>query len=144
MSINVLAARALLVTLNIHRWQAARTDKKITAEVATTHAVSEKRAGRYRKNAINVESPSFKAVVSAASELRAKHYFYTLPWTQEGARILTTAMFDEYSREMRVLRAAFEKAVQAFVSDLPNLKEAAKVELNGLYNESDYPTDIAD
>jgi len=54
MSINLLAERALLVTLNIRRWQAARTDKKITAEVASTHAVSEKRAGRYRKNAINV------------------------------------------------------------------------------------------
>jgi len=46
MSINILAERALLVTLNIRRWQAARTDKKITAEVASTHAVSEKRAGR--------------------------------------------------------------------------------------------------
>jgi len=143
MSINVLAGRAMLVTLNIRRWQAARTDKKITKEVATTHAVSEKRAGRYRKNAINVEAASFKGVVSAASELRTKHYLYTLPWTQEGARILTTAMFEEYSREMRVLRIAFEKAVQAFIADLPSLKQAAKIELNGMYNEADYPADIA-
>jgi len=143
MSINILAERALLVTLNIRRWQAARTDKKITAEVASTHAVSEKRAGRYRKNAINVEAASFKGVVSAASDLRAKHYFYTLPWTQEGARILTTAMFEEYSREMRSLRNAFDQAVQIFVADLPTLKEAAKIELNGLYNEADYPLDIS-
>jgi len=143
MSINVLAGRAMLVTLNIRRWQAARTDKKITAEVATTHAVSEKRAGRYRKNAINVDAPTFKAVVSAASDLRTKHYFYTLPWTQEGARILTTAMFEEYSREMRILRTAFDKTVQAFIADLPALKQAAKIELNGMYNEADYPTDIA-
>src|ERR1700736_4039183 len=96
-----LSERAMLASLNIRRWQAALTDKKITAEVATNHAVSEKRAGRYRKNAIDVEAPSFKGVVCAASELRNKHYFYTLPWSQDGARILTTAIFEEYSTEMR-------------------------------------------
>ena len=143
MSINVLAERAMLVTLNIRRWQAARTDKKITAEVASSHAVSEKRAGRYRKNAIDVDAPSFKAVVSAASELRAKHYFYTLPWTQEGSRILTTAIFEEYTREMRTLRNAYERVVAIFVEDLPALKIAAKLELNGMYNELDYPVNIA-
>jgi hypothetical protein len=143
MTINILSERAMLVTLNIRRWQAARTDKKITAEVASAHAVSEKRAGRYRKNAIDVDAPSFKTVVGAASDLRAKHYFYTLPWTQEGARILTTAMFDEYTREMRTLRSAFEGVVKAFVADYSVLKAAAKVELNGMYNEQDYPVNIA-
>lgn len=143
MSNNVLAERAMLVTLNIHRWQAALTDKRVSAEVASTHAVNEKRAGRYRKYAINRKAPSFKAVGTAASNLREKHYFYTLPWTQEGARILPTAMFDEYSREMRLLRVTFERAVSAFVADLPALKAAARLELNGLYNESDYPADVA-
>jgi hypothetical protein len=138
-----LSERAMLASLNIRRWQAALTDKKITAEVATHHAVSEKRAGRYRKNAIDVEALSFKAVVSAASELRNQHYFYTLPWSQDGARILTTTMFAEYSAKMRTLRGDFGRAVAAFVQDYPRLKQAAKCELNGMYNEGDYPTNIA-
>jgi hypothetical protein len=138
-----LSERAMLASLNIRRWQAALTDKKITAEVATTHAVSEKRAGRYRKNAIDVEALSFKAVVTAASELRNQHYFYTLPWSQDGARILTTAMFAEYSAKMRTLRGAFGRTVEAFVEDYPRLKQAARRELNGMYNEGDYPTNIA-
>ena len=142
MTINILSERALLVTLNIRRWQAARTDKKITAEVASSHAVSEKRAGRYRKNAIDIEAPCFKAVAASASELRTKHYFYTLPWAQDGARILTTAMFEEYTREMRALRLAFENTVKQFVMDYPRLKANAKLELNGMYNEQDYPLDI--
>jgi len=138
-----LSERAMLASLNIRRWQAALTDKKITAEVATTHAVSEKRAGRYRKNAIDVEALSFKAVVSAASELRNQHYFYTLPWSQDGARILTTEMFAEYSAKMRTLRSAFGRTVEAFVEDYPRLKQAARRELNGMYHEGDYPTNIA-
>jgi len=133
----------MLASLNIRRWQAALTDKKITAEVATAHAVSEKRAGRYRKNAIDVEALSFKAVVTAASELRNQHYFYTLPWSQDGARILTTPMFAEYSAKMRTLRGAFGRTVEAFVEDYPRLKQAARRELNGMYNEGDYPTNIA-
>lgn len=142
MNTTSLSERAMLASLNIRRWQAALTDKKITAEVALSHAVSEKRAGRYRKNAIDVEASSFKAVVSAASELRNRHYFYTLPWTQDGARILTTAMFEQYSTDMRTLRGAFGRVVQAFVEDYPRLKDAAKRELNGMYNERDYPTQI--
>jgi hypothetical protein len=143
MNTTSLSERAMLASLNIRRWQAALTDKKITAEIATTHAVSEKRAGRYRKNAIDVEALSFKAVVSAASELRNQHYFYTLPWSQDGARILTTTMFGQYSADMRTLRGAFGRVVEAFVADYPRLKQAAKRELNGMYNEADYPTNIA-
>ena len=44
---------------------------------------------------------------------------------------------------MRKLRGAFERAVKSFVDDYPFLKLAAKRELNGMYDESDYPTNIA-
>jgi hypothetical protein len=133
----------MLASLNIRRWSPALTDKKITHEVATSHAVSEKRAGKYRKNAIDVKAPSFQAVVSAASELRNQHYFYTLPWSQDGARILPSAVFEKYSNEMRKLRLTFDKSVQGFVDDYPRLMLVAKRELNGMYNQADYPTNIA-
>lgn len=143
MTTNALSERAMLASLNIRRWSPALTDKKITHEVATSHAVSEKRAGKYRKNAIDVKAPSFQAVVSAASELRNQHYFYTLPWSQDGARILPSAVFEKYSNEMRKLRLTFDKSVQGFVDDYPRLMLVAKRELNGMYNQADYPTNIA-
>ena len=40
MNTTSLSERAMLASLNIRRWQAALTDKKITAEVATNHAVN--------------------------------------------------------------------------------------------------------
>jgi hypothetical protein len=143
MTTNALSERAMLASLNIRRWSPALTDKKITHEVATSHAVSEKRAGKYRKNAIDVKAPSFQAVVSAASELRNQHYFYTLPWSQDGARILPSAVFEKYSNEMRKLRLSFENCVRGFVDDYPRLMLVAKRELNGMYNEADYPTNVA-
>ena len=63
MNITSLSERAMLASLNIRRWQAALTDKKVSAEVATNHAVNPTRAGKYRKNAIDTKAPSFEAVV---------------------------------------------------------------------------------
>ena len=143
MNITSLSERAMLASLNIRRWQAALTDKKVTAEVATNHAVNPTRAGKYRKNAIDTKAPSFEAVVSTASELRNKHYFYTLPWSQDGARILPASIFEKYSEDMRLLRGAFGRAVEGFVQDFPNLEVAARRELNGMYNAADYPTNLS-
>jgi hypothetical protein len=143
MNANSLSERAMLVSLIIRRWQAALTDRKITREVAKKHDVKEKRAGKFRKNAIDTEAASFKGVITAASELRDKHYFYTLPWSQDGARILPAAMFEEYSQETRALKAAYEKAVKVFLADYPLLKAAARIEMNGMYDETDYPVNIA-
>jgi len=142
MSENPLSHCAMLSSLSVRRWGAALTDKRISNEVAEAHQVSQRRAGKYRKYAINTDAATYQAVKEADTALRTKHYEYTLPWSQDGARILTTAMFEQYSRELRTLRNDFERAVEAFVADYPDLKAAAKVELNGMYNEADYPTDI--
>lgn len=138
-----LQERAMLAALHIRRWGGTRTDKKVTSDVAKQHAVTERRAGNYRKHAINVDAPTFKAVVTAASELRARHMHWTLPWGEEGARILPSANFEKYSDEMRAARADFDRKSAEFVTAFPELKAAAKIELNGLYNETDYPKDIA-
>src|ERR1700692_3711456 len=135
-----LNERAMLASLAVSRWSAARTDKKVTAEVAKRHEVNAK-VGHYRKFAIDVDAPTFKAVGTAAGDIRNRHYFYTLPWGQDGARILTALSFEDYSKEMRKLRTVFEGAVEKFVVDYPHLKENAKRELKGLYDESDYPRD---
>lgn len=140
---NSLNTRAMLTSLSIRRWQATRTDQKITTEVAEKHSVNARRAGHYRKHAIDVDAPSFKAVASAASDLRHKHYDLTLPWGQDGARILTATMFETYSNETRKLRAAFERAAAAFVADYPRLCASARAELNGLWDAKDYPSNIA-
>jgi len=137
-----LSDRAMLASLTIRRWQATLTDKKVTRDVATAHSVSARRAGHYRKHAIDVDAPAFKAVGEAASALRHRHYELTLPWGQDGARILTAAMFETYSSEMRHLRASFDVAVKAFLAEYPRLRESARKELNGLFNDTDYPRRI--
>ena len=85
---------------------------------------------------------SFKAVVTAASDLRHTHYFHTLPWGQDGARILTALNFDNYSTIIRGKTAAYQQVADAFALDYPSLKAKAMHELNGMYNAADYPANI--
>ncbi|WP_235516675.1 hypothetical protein [Caballeronia cordobensis] len=46
----------------------------------------------------------------------------------------------DFAEKMRSLKDEFDLAVSVFLTDYLNLKEAAREELNGLFNEADYPT----
>lgn len=137
-----LCTRAMLASVVIHRWMATLTDKQITKDVAEKHNVTAARLGKYKKNAIDVQNKEFVAVCEAAGELRQTHYKHTLPWGQDGARILTTEAFERYSAAIRHARWKFDVAADAFASVYPTLIEAAKAELKEAFNESDYPRHV--
>lgn len=139
---NAIQSRAMLASLHVSKWGATHTDKKITEEVAIKHRVNAKRAGHYRKHAIDTEDSTYKAVGAAISALRTRHAYWTLPWGENGSRILPAANFSDYSTDMRVLRAEMDVAVANFVAEYPKLKQKARNELGTIYDESDYPQDI--
>jgi hypothetical protein len=134
-----LSERAMLATLTIRMWSARKLDKRITADVAQQHQTTEQ-AGRYNKRLLPVDAPTYAAVQTKAGELRAYHYKHTLPWSQDGARILTSAHFFEYVAAVRTLEGEFDAAVSAFVADYPQLRENARQLLNGMWRQEDYPT----
>lgn len=140
---NNLSSRAMLASLNISRWQATRTDRKITSEVAQKYNVSERRAGKWRKFAIDIEAPAYANVCRVGSALRERHYFHTLPWGQDGARILLARNFQRYSDDIRRGIMDYQAASAAFVAAFPKLHQAARAELGDMYNEQDYPVSIA-
>lgn len=134
-----LSTRAMLVSLNVRGWDARRHDKSVTADVGVMHGVDAARAGRYNKCLINTKAPTFVAVGKAGTALRTHHYENTLPWAQDGARILTAAHYFRYMGESVKLRAGYDRAVSEFAAEYPQLKAQAKLELNGMYREDDYP-----
>lgn len=131
-------SRAMLVTVGVSVWSARRFDKKVTEEVNREHAASDE-AGRYNKHLFADKAPSHKEVMRLAGQVRATHYANTLPWDDEGWRLLPSANYDAYTKAMRAIRAEFEAAVEAFLAEYPDLVIAAKDALNGLWKEDDYP-----
>ena len=131
-----LSEKAMLVSLNISQWTARKKDVSVTREVAAQYGADEK-AGTYSKALIAKEH--LEAIAKAATDARSYHYKMTLPWMDNGARILPSAHFDQYSQEMRNYRSEFEARVNRFLDNYPQFVDQARYSLNGLFKEEDYP-----
>lgn len=130
----------MLANLSISKWGARKFDRKATQEVDTTHAA--KGAGRYNK--LLVEESALKPIQTAESALRKLHDRLTLPWSDNGERLLPSKLFLDYTQQMRVAKDEFEKVVADLVRQYPGLVQAARNYLGTLYNPQDYPADISD
>lgn len=131
-----LTQKAMLVRLNISQWTARKHDKAISQEVADRHGANQD-SGRYNKTLIAHDA--IKKINKMVNEARGWHYKNTLPWLDDGARILPAANFDAYSQQMRDFRHKFDSIVMDFVSAYPELKNQASLSLNGMFKEEDYP-----
>jgi hypothetical protein len=139
-----LRAKGLLVSLEITTWTARRLDKRVTRDT-NSRAGADDDAGRYNKHLLGGKVDSFNAVVAAAGAARQLHYDETLPWADEGARLLPVANYFEWSKKIRAARERFKEAVGAFLEEYPQLVQDAAARLGDMYNPADYPpaSDIA-
>lgn len=128
--------RAVLVNLSISQWSAAKSDKKVNREVAQAHG-SEEQMGNYRKQL--VAKDAVKKYSQLASDIRQEFYRITLPWGDNGDRILTSKAYFDFSAKFRKRQAELESAWDDFCYLYPQLVEDARKLLNGLHNSADYP-----
>jgi hypothetical protein len=135
---NMLSSRAMLAGLNIRQWAARKLDKRVSEEVAAQHGAAAD-VGRYNKAL--VAKDSLAAIIAAANAARSVHYARTLPWLDDGSRILPAAAFQAYSDRLRAIRQDFESAVAAFVAGYPAYVQDARTRLNGLFDPNDYPSE---
>jgi hypothetical protein len=130
-----LNEKAMLVHLNISFWTARKYDRKVSLEIERQYNAD--KAGRYNKILIaNEHLANIKKIISAA---RNFHYENTLPWNDNGGRLLPAANYFNYVKAMQEYRVQFEKEISNFIQVYPSLKQEARSRLNGLFNETDYP-----
>lgn len=135
-----LAEKALLVTLNICQWSARKFDKKATQEVNEAHGATD--AGRFNKALIAKDH--LKEIGTVANEARTFHYDNTLPWDDNGQRLLPSSNYFEYTQAMGVFKNKFEGLVREFSKGYPQMIDEARQRLNGLFNAADYPANVSD
>jgi len=130
-----LNEKAMLVHLNISFWTARKYDRKISREIELQYNADE--AGRYNKILIaNEYLANIRKMISAA---RTFHYENTLPWNDNGGRLLPAANYFNYVKAMQNLQADFDRETANFIRVYPDLKNEAKLRLNGMFDEEDYP-----
>ena len=132
-----LSERAMLTTLHRGMWSGQKHDRQVTEDTAEAHKADTKEAGRYNKQLI---SRKFLAKVgSKMTVARQTHRILTLPWDDEGTRILSAQGYAHYTQVMRTCRLGVEGAAQEFVKNYPEYIRHAKTLLGNMFNQEDYP-----
>ena len=134
-----ISENAMLTRLTVNQWGGRAIDRVITEQVARENQVSQT-VGRYNKDL--VPKAALEPINKVVSKARLYNYEVTLPWLDDGARILPAALFFEHKRKMGEFKDEFESAVYQFSNEYESIKSEARTMLNSLYREGDYPTDI--
>ncbi len=130
-----LAEKVMLVNLRISQWTGRVYDEEVTMQVERDHSATN--AGRYTK--ILIDEDALKDTQKVANKARKFCNTETLPWTDNGDRILPATNYFKFMRDFQKFDTEFNKAVAAFIRDYPNLKSEARYRLNGMFKDDDYP-----
>lgn len=131
----MLQDKAMLANLTVRAWSARKRDKEVGKEVEKTHQAQD--AGNFNK--LLIDSKHLKPIVSMTGLLRTTHYNMTLPWGDNGDRLLPSKMYFDYTKKMRDLRDKFNTAVNDFCANYPTYKQEARKRLGTMYDPDDYP-----
>jgi hypothetical protein len=131
-----LSEKALLVNLKISQWSGHKYDKNISKKIEKQHNAHN--AGRFNKNLI--ADAEIKEIQKIANSARTFLYGKTLPWGDNGDRLLPSNTYLDFVNEFRDFKVQFDAAASEFIRQYPALKEEARNRLNGMFLEDDYPS----
>jgi hypothetical protein len=131
-----LSSRAMLCSLSISTWSARKHDPDASEEIAARHG-AQADAGRYHK--VLLPKKALAELQKIVSDARQEHYFITLPWDDNGYRVLPAAVYMDHVRKMHAHSEQFSAAVDDLSRQFRDLVDQARTRLGGLFREEDYP-----
>lgn len=134
----MIAHKAMLASVHISMWTATKHDRKVSRDVANRNGAGE-RAGRYNKQLL-MGAEKLEELRTLAGQVRQYFYRITLPWSDEGLRLLPSHFLFELKAKMREFERIFENGVDQFLAVYPDYIREARAELGGLFREEDYPS----
>lgn len=135
-----IATSSMLVEVNISCWTAVKLDKKVSEEVDQAKNTKVK-AGNYRKHLL-AGNPQLDAVSKYAAKVRLWNTQQTIPWSDNGGRIVTMDnLFNGgYKQQLDAHKAEFERLADSFIQVYPTLISAYAFQLGDLFNRDEYPS----
>jgi hypothetical protein len=134
----VITHKAMLAAVHISIWTATKHDRKVSRDVANQHGAQE-RAGRYNKQLL-MGASRLEDLRTLAGQIRQHFYKVTLPWSDEGLRLLPSHFLFELTARMREFKVDFSAGVEQFLEVYPSYIREAHAELGSLFREEDYPS----
>jgi hypothetical protein len=129
---------SMLVDLNISVWTARKMDKQVSQEIDAAKS-TRTQAGNYHKKLLP-GMDKLDALNSVANATRTWHYENTLPWSDNGTRLLPMANFFDYKAGLAEREQQFHSSAEEFYAEYPTLISAAALKLGDLFDRNDYPS----
>lgn len=95
------------------------------------------------KKLIDTRHPRFKAVTGVRNRCVAFWKSVSLPYPEDGIRLVRQDALEMVDRQMTTFRADLEEAVTQLDAHFAELQAAARIRLGELYCERDYPASLA-
>lgn len=132
-----LSDRAMLVSLGISQWTARKLDRVETAAVNRKHGLTVE-AARVNKNLLPLAT-ELERVHQITAAIRKDFDARTLPWGMRGLNILKADAYIEFTAVVRQWMDDWHAAVGGFITAYPQYREEARLLLNGMFKDEDYP-----
>ena len=132
-----LSKRAVLASLHIRKFSGVKVDREAQAEVCDKNN-AEKNSVKVVKNLLT--GPALEAIRKLDTEARTHFYAITLPWMDDGSRIMASKTYVDARNIFNEYGDRFGSLLEEVCKTYEAEKEASKARLGGLYREGDYPS----
>ena len=133
-----IADKAMIVNLSIGCWEGRKLDKKASAKVTSDAGASDGDVARVNK--LLIAKPTFADLFSTRNSLRTHVVTHTLPWRDDGQRILMRNMYPVFMEKYGALERAYQSAAKEFIEvKYPAERDRSSFRMGELFNPEDYP-----
>lgn len=133
---NHIPTTAMLVSTDITRWTARKTDKRASDDVAENKGAQQ---GAVRLTKDLIPRAHIVKVNAVYEETRRLVERMTVPWDDTGRRLIPATLVMALENKLRGLERDFWSCVGDLQSSYADLRDKAQDQLGELFDESDYP-----
>jgi hypothetical protein len=130
---------ATIVEFNVSEWTARKLDRGVSEEIVAAKSAQSKDSARVNKNLMAGRS-ELENIHKFVAATRMFVYGATLPWSDNGQRLLPAAQFAVFDDAMQKREENFVGMVTDFVTLYPSLITAQALELGAMFDRNDYPS----
>lgn len=133
-----IASAAMIGSLNISVWEARKLDRNTQAEVLANKGAKSRRAATVSKHLFS-ECPALEAIKTLRGEARVWFNNATLPWDDNGGRLITTAQYMRVIDQAGKYEQRFNHLIETFKNVYQTEISKQAFEMGALFDRSEYP-----
>jgi len=133
-----LQSSAMILRLSISMYTGRKADKKTREEVVADKGAGAKSAASVYKSLFAGDA-DLDAINTFQAKARRDVAFMTVPWTDNGDRLVSTRNYFDVADRLSTLRGEFDALVDRFVANYATKVSNAAFALGDLFDRTEYP-----